>query len=155
MAEMSQKDTAAMAATIDFIREVLSLGSMFEGEEYTNAWENVCWRTDGEYAPVTFFVNCNDLFFWGCADVEEITPENVGELRRAVSDLRESLGVSSMPNPATESDKWKEWDKAPSWGTELFACRVRKMRPQTPVLNKLRSELRPLFEACGPERHGA
>lgn len=38
------------------------------------------WRTDGEYAPITFWINCNDFFFWGCADMEDLTPDNIDVL---------------------------------------------------------------------------
>lgn len=41
-----------------FVHAVLSLFS----EHDMTAW--LSWRCDGEYAPVSFYINCNDLFWW-------------------------------------------------------------------------------------------
>ena len=40
----------------DFILEVLKLTAMFPN----NLCDELLWRCDGEYAPITFFINCND-----------------------------------------------------------------------------------------------
>lgn len=92
------------------------------------------WRTDGEYAPVTLFVKCNDLFWWACADLEQVTPENVGELERAFADAK-----AAHPQFGEV------------YADSLFCCRVRGMRPQGCCYPPER-ELWPLFDACGPER---
>lgn len=92
------------------------------------------WRTDGEFAPVTFWVNCSDLFFWACADAEAVTPENVEVLAQAIADAR-----AACP---------KFGD---TYAGMLFCSRVRKMRPQGAAYPRHR-ELWPLFDACGPER---
>lgn len=92
------------------------------------------WRTDGGYAPVTLFVQCNDLFWWGTADCERVTPENVGELERAFEDANAANGRLGQ-----------------IYAGNLFCCRVRKMRPQGCCYPPDR-ELWPLFDACGPER---
>lgn len=97
--------------------------------------ELISWRTDGEYAPVTFWVNCNDLFYWACSDCEDITPENMPILKQAFADLEEAYP-----------------DIGKCWAGELFAARVRGMRPQRPVLDKYDERIRPLFLAAGPER---
>jgi len=90
------------------------------------------WRTDGEYTPVMFFVNCNDLFWWGTADAEDITPENVHLLKKSIEDV-EAINDTSQ------------------WGGELFCCRSRKMRPQGAAYPK-DERLWPLFDECGPDR---
>ena len=96
------------------------------------------WRTDGEYAPVTILVNCNDLFFWGCADAEAITTENIGEFEQAYEDAA------------------KACEHGEYYAQILFCCRVRKMRPQTPYYKLILPEsLHGLFNACGPERTDA
>lgn len=76
---------------------------------------------------------CSDLFEWGTADCEEITPDNFPELKRAVAD------VSAI-------------DRYSSWGPELFCARVRKMRPQGACYRSIPPLLTDLFDACGPER---
>lgn len=89
----------------------------------------------GEYAkPAAFFVICNDAFWWGTGDLEEITPENIDVLEQAFADCHAAENVVGTINAA-----------------ELFAARVRKMRPQGAAYPS-EPELWPLFDACGPER---
>lgn len=94
---------------------------------------SVCWRCDGEYAPVTFFVNCNDLFMLACADAETITPNNIGVLEQAIVD------VTTAGAPIYRA-------------TDLFAARVRGMRPYPTRYPKNMPSLTMLFDACGPPR---
>lgn len=95
------------------------------------------WRTDGEYAPVTMIVNCNDLFFWASADAETITADNIDEFEQAYED-------------AAKADEHGE-----CYAQILFCCRVRKMRPQKPYYKHIPEPLHGLFNACGPERTDA
>ena len=94
--------------------------------------EEVLWRTDGKYAPVTFWAGCNDCFWWATADTEEITPENIHLLEQAKKDCgpdhRDLFNI-------------------------LFAAQVRKMRPQGAFYRAVPKELWSLFDACGPERN--
>lgn len=93
------------------------------------AFDNCCdiwWRVDEEYAPITIFVGCNDVFWWGCADCEAVTAENIEILEQAYKD-------------------------ATYHGGALFCARVRGMRPQGAFYKHIESE-RALFDACGPER---
>ena len=101
--------------------------------------ELLWWRTDGEYAPVTFFINCNDMFYWATADCEKLTPKNIGELERAIADCR------------TVDDGHKGRVAIMS-APELFVARLRKMRPQRPWMRKAPVYMRALFDACGPKR---
>lgn len=103
--------------------------------------DEIWWRTDGEYAPVTFIVNCNDLFFWGCSDAEIITEDNIDILEQACEDLKNSAETLGMR-------RWKSLASV----SDLFCCRVRKMRPQNPYYEYIEKELWHLFDACGPER---
>jgi hypothetical protein len=114
--------------TLDYILRVLTITAHYDirGE--------LSWRTDGPYGPVRFWIDCGDVFWWGTADCEELTPENVGELERACADVVFA------------------GDRVCIHGGTLFCCRVRKMRPQGAVYRKLPEELWPLFDACGPER---
>lgn len=92
----------------------------------------IWWRTDDEYAPITFFVNCNDLFWWASADCEKVTPENIHLLEESLKDIAEIDDCSEM-------------------GGELFCCRSRKIRPQGAAYPK-DERMWSLFDACGPDR---
>jgi len=76
---------------------------------------------------IKLYVNCNDVFWWACADSEEIKPEEIKGLQECV-----------------------ELSKA--YGTILWACRKRGMRPQSPWFEDLSKEELKLFKACGPKR---
>jgi hypothetical protein len=93
------------------------------------------WRTDEHYAPVTFWVDCSDVFAWGGSDCEHVGPQNVGELERAYADAK----------AACEHGEF--------YAAHLFAARMRKMRPQGAAYppNDYKG-LWPLFDACGPRR---
>jgi hypothetical protein len=95
-------------------------------------WWNV---RDGR---IRFFAPCNDLFHWATADLEEITRENVETLEQAERDLAALESLSG----GTES----------VYLSELFAARVRHMRPQRPCYKNFPPGLSALFDACGPER---
>lgn len=114
----------------EFVLRVLSIFDGFDGPSNEQVW----WRTDEEYAPITLFVNCNDTFFWGCSDCETITPENVAVLEQAVAD-------------AQAADK-----HGASHATELFCARVRNMRPQGACYKYYPRTMWPLFDACGEPR---
>jgi hypothetical protein len=102
----------------------------FDGPSADTLW----WRTDDQYAPVTMFVNCNDLFMWGCSDCEAITAENVEALALAVADI------------AAIDDC--EVDMAGL----LWVSRLRGSRPQGAYYKSIDKALWPLFDACGPVR---
>jgi hypothetical protein len=92
--------------------------------------EMLFWRVDAGVA--TFYAKCSDEFFWGTADVEKITKENLHELELAVIDiLAFEIDVEFAP--------------------VLFAAKVRKMRPQHAVYTD-NPALWDLYDACGPER---
>lgn len=118
--------------TKEFMTEVLH----FFGEEHDQHWD-LWWRVwDGE---VRFFVNCNDLFCWACADSEDITPENFPMLRQCFDDVRALYPKHSLDY------------RFPKEALNLFCARMRKERPQGAAYPKNR-DLWPLFDACGPER---
>lgn len=113
-----------------FVLRVLALFDGFRGLSNDDIW----WRTDApEYNPITLFVNCNDLFYWGVADCEEVTPENVELLEKTIKDVEK----------ATKRRRFADL---------LFAARVRGSRPQNAYYRYLPEELWPLFDACGPQR---
>jgi hypothetical protein len=72
-------------------------------------------------------VNCNDLFYWACADSE---PIKIEELQELIDCFKESI----------------------KHGDLLWVCRKRKMRPQAPYYDYFSEEEKVLFDACGPKR---
>lgn len=117
----------------DFILRVLRATAFDHCDE-------IWWRTDGEYAPVTFLAKCNDLFYWGGADCERITQQNVHLLERAKEDLT-----------AVAIKGHRKGYAATLYAVDLFCCRVRGMRPQGCCYPRER-EAWPIFDACGPPR---
>lgn len=112
----------------DFVMQVLRF---FDEEDLVGMLH---WRTDENHAPITFFINTNDLLAWGCADCEEVNEETLPVLKQAIEDCK---AIDPVLGGIT--------------GCELFACRMNKMLPQGAAYPEKR-ELWPLFDACGPER---
>ena len=110
----------------DFILNILRLYDEYEDHD------ELRWYFKDDQ-PV-FLVNCSDLFMWGCADGEDILPDELPALKRAFVDC-----VSAD-------------EHCSHYGPWLFAARKRQMRPQTCILKTMPDGIRPLFEACGPFR---
>lgn len=126
----------AQAVLADFTLEVLRLQ-----DEYDCYGDPIYWATHDQYAPITFFVNCNDLFWWATADAEKLTPEDIPMLRQAILDVK-ATGVFTLDLENYEL------------GCELWCARKRGMRPQQPAYPK-DERLQALFDACGPARSPA
>lgn len=73
------------------------------------------------------WVICNDLFFWGCADGEDISLEELPQL----------IECHTL---------------SPKFGGDLWCCRKREMRPQAAMYKYIPRDEWPLFDAAGPER---
>lgn len=73
-------------------------------------------------------VNCNDLFYWACADAEDFTIDDLHDLDRAIAE-------------------------SPEHGTLLWCCRQRGMRPQKPYYKYFSDDEKVLFDSTGPERN--
>lgn len=73
--------------------------------------------SDGEEegSTVVLFVNCNDLFYWGCADAEDLP---LGEVQNLL----------------------KMHFKNPRWGSDKWCCLRRGLRPQIPVIEQMKKE---------------
>lgn len=56
---------------------------------------------------------CNDVFAWGCADVEELPYSEIMPL-------------------------WRAWKADKVWGTAKWCCRQRNMKPQQPVIRRMK-----------------
>lgn len=136
---------------LEFILRVLTIVSDVD------RCDDIWWRTDGEYAPVTFLMNCNDLFWWGCSDCEEVTPENVEMLAQAYVDVEAAISTtewSTAETPQRNRDMSISWDKSSikGYAGTLFCARVRKMRPQGACYRGMDPRIAKLFDECGPER---
>lgn len=127
---------------LEFVTRVLKIFDGFHGQ----SGENLSWRVDGEYAPVSFFAKCNDLFWWGSSDSEEVTPDNVHEMERALADCLAVNEECNKCRPITQRVYTNVHAET------LFCCRMRKMRPQGAYYNHLPEEMWPLIDACGPAR---
>lgn len=111
----------------EFMLRVLEL---FAFENTDELW----WRCDAEYAPITFFVNCNDCYAWGSADAEPITPADLPLLEQTFKDVI-ALGYT-------------DGEGAPL----LFVSRKRRLRPQGAMYKYITDDLVPLHDECGPYR---
>lgn len=90
--------------------------------------DDLFWNVSG--TSIKFFVNCSDVFWWATADLEEVTAENIGILKQAYEDAGDI------------------------YGGDLFAARVRKLRPQQPYWSRIQDErIQAFFLAVGPERN--
>ena len=78
-------------------------------------------------SELNFYINCNDIFCWGCVDAEDVTPETLPILEQAFKDAKYS-------------------------GDLLYCARQRKMRPQGAAYKVIAKKDWHLFDACGPER---
>jgi len=86
-------------------------------------FEYIFWGHD-----LTVKISCNDLFYWGCADAEEIeTEEDLDLFIQTFKDCKDICG-------------------------ELYCARKRKMRPQGAYYKYIPDEFKETFNACGPER---
>lgn len=104
---------------------VAVLRAFDDSESHDSLW----WRViDGQ---VRFLINCNDLFFWGTADCEELNADTLPIYEACVRDL------------GSEHNHNAPW---------LYCCRVRKERPQGACYKYIDHAIRPLFDACGPEK---
>lgn len=123
-----------LSAEFEFVMRVLRLTSLFNEDGSDGVGhEDVFWRTDGKYAPVTFFVQCNDVFAWATADAVDLTPQNIRIFEQSICDCKASVQFGEI------------------YGPMLFCARVSGMWPQGAAYPHER-ELWPLFDACGPER---
>lgn len=119
-------ETTETLPELTFIRSLLDLFARLD------AHDELRWSVAVDGEPVGFGVNCSDLFYWGTADSEPVTPVTLPELRRAVED---ATAAGDM-----------------FYGLALYCCRRRGMRPQHANYTQAARVMWPLFDACGPAR---
>lgn len=75
------------------------------------------WNQSKEIAGSTtiLFVNCNDLFAWGCADSEDLPHDEIGNLYRMyIAD--------------------------PKYGVDKWCCFRRKQKPQDSIIEQMKKD---------------
>lgn len=87
------------------------------------------WRTD-----LFFAVNCNDVFYWGYADCEEISSQQDVDL------LEQNFEILKNYDLGWDSDS----------AAMLYASKKRQMRPQGAMYKHIKQRIHHLFDACGP-----
>jgi len=100
----------------------------------TECIESLYWNTVP--GAILFWVQCNDMFWWGTADAEDVGRADIKDLQEAYQDLQ------------------KVDDNFTCYAPELWVARKRGMRPQTPWWDRERfpQEIKDLFLAAGPPR---
>jgi hypothetical protein len=114
-------------AQLAFIHAVLALSAK------ADLGEQLLWHSDGQHIHIA--VNVSDVFDWGCADAEDLTPERLPLLEQAYTDLAAIHRHDAV-----------------MYTVDLYAARIRQMRPQGAAYPKERAATQALFDACGPAR---
>ena len=120
--------------------------------------EGFWWRAnEPQYEPFKILINCNDLFFWACADCEEVTPDTLEVFEQSIRDVgvfhnRWGDHLRAERDVPREKRTPEPPYVAMSLGLLLYCCRVRKMRPQGAYYDAFPPGVVDLFDAAGPER---
>ena len=85
-----------------------------DGVLFANSREYL-WEGEKQGETIILFVNCNDVFYWACADAENVT-------------------LSELP------DLHAMWLKDKGWGGIKWCCKKRKMQPQVPMKEMMQKE---------------
>jgi len=102
---------------------VIKLLKIIAKYDVFHGWDNIFWTKDME-----FRVLCNDIFWWGTGDAEEITEDDLTLFEESLKDGGWEVGYI------------------------LYCARRRKMRPQGAAYSIIPEKYWPMFDACGPER---
>lgn len=125
-----RNETEPPALAPSFVTRAMEIFSVSHADSYGDLF----WRVDD--FELKLYANVSDVFAWGGGDCEEITRETLPDLERAYADLKAVKGES--------------------FTAELYAARIRKIRPQGAAYPGEADEAGPavaaLFDACGPER---
>lgn len=123
------------AYQLEFILRVMQIFSL----SHADAYGDLFWRVDKNdlgMDELKLYANVSDVFFWGASDVEQITPDRLSALEGAYADLK-----------AVQAEEFT---------AELYAARMRRMRPQGAAYPGSSHEswrkVAALYDACGPER---
>jgi hypothetical protein len=117
---------------VDFVMKFLALAAKYELFD-----TGIHLRIDGEYAPVSFILNVNDIFCQG-SDGEVV--DDVDALEKAIVDCIE----------ASPTDAASVWEAIKD-GIVLYVARKRDERPMHRKYTANQA-LWPLFDACGSNK---
>lgn len=98
-----------------FERDIALAVLLIEGVVFLNDhW----WKRDDGWPEeacktTSINVNTNDVFAWGCADAEEITLKDI-------------------------EDVYTHWERDPTFGPAVWACKRNNLMPQKPVADAIR-----------------
>lgn len=80
---------------------------------FTNAHRTPDDEAGSRAASTSLYVTCNDVFAWGCSDLEEMRHDQIAEV-------------------------YDFWERDPRWGTAVWCMIQRRELPQRPVLERIR-----------------
>jgi len=117
---------------LEFYRAVFNL--LDEQKECISS-EDIYVIAPNNGKQVRIFIMCSDVFDWGTADSDELTPDDIEPIKQACRDCEAAHPVFGH-----------------IWGGMLWASRKRCVRPQGAMWSSIPTPLWPLFEAAAPER---
>jgi hypothetical protein len=137
-----------------------TLARFFRVLDDADQHEGFWWRAnEKEYEPFKILINCNDLFYWACADCEEVTPDTLDLFEQSIRDvhaLHEQWGKAFSARHRDKTSTGPVEDDPPyvdtGLGLLLYCARVRKLRPQGAYYDAFPPAVAALFDAAGPER---
>ena len=88
-----------------------------------NPYDPIEERVLSESSTIVIFVNCNDVFAWGCADAETITGGDNADF--------ETNELYRLTSYVINNEKW---------GSTKFACWKRNLQPQKPVIDDMKKD---------------
>jgi len=80
---------------------------------FTNEHRTTADADRGPAEATALYVTCNDVFMWGCADLEKMAHDRIAEV-------------------------YGFWERDPRWGTAVWCMIQRRELPQKPVLDRIR-----------------
>lgn len=104
-----------MSAVISFLNSI----------DYDEFWTYACED------DISIYINMNDFFYWGTADGEDFTVDDIPKAKQAIADCR--------------AIEIKDTCLYEVYGMDLWACRKREQLPQDPVLAKYPEVIQDLF----------
>lgn len=100
----------------DLLAELLSDGVLFSNVRAYDANDiGKPHEPDLRERTIVLFMNCNDVFSWGCADAECITIDEIPDL-------------------------YLLWRDNHKWGPMKWACKKRNLQPQRPIVIDMKKD---------------
>lgn len=97
------------------------------------------WADHFDNYEVKCYIDCSDVFVWGCGDDENMEVEDL-ELYESVYNSLENVNTDQL---RTYEQRYTEL---------LYCCKKRGMRPQGAIYTSIPREIWHLFNECGAPR---